>query len=138
MSDFPLQNKTTSNTLVLRLLLLLQKKKPPLSVQLPSFSAELFSPVPFPAPLRAFSLRCGDQRGWLLNQSCCWFFWPPFLLTQHHTSILVSRTFCACMYRSADLRVIGALEITHTSTNELPFHQAQKVLPKSGCSVIVI
>lgn len=42
MSDFPLQNKTTSNSLVLRLSLHLREKNPCSPVQLRSFPAEFF------------------------------------------------------------------------------------------------
>jgi len=61
MSDFPLQNKTTSNSLVLRLFIYFCRKKC-CSVQLATFPAQLFPPVPFPAPLRASESQ--NSRGW--------------------------------------------------------------------------
>lgn len=84
MSDSPLQNKTTSNSLVLRLSLHLQKKTAVLCSFLPScLPSRALSPLSFPAPVRASaacSLQRGDQRGWLLNDS--WFYasFPSFEL----------------------------------------------------------
>lgn len=75
MSDFPLQNKTTSNSLVSGSLRLLQKT-PCCPMQLPSVPAELFSPVPSPTPQLPFLGSVEVKEGcWLTNSSCWFFFW---------------------------------------------------------------
>lgn len=96
VSDFPLQNKTTSNSLVLRLSLHLQE-----SCAASFLLSRAFSPVFFPAPFRAsaaFSLQ-RDQRGWLLNDSWFCASFPSF----DSSSVQLNRTICASAFHNADL-----------------------------------